>query len=354
MERLINHLIDRIALNLKGLVVFTEAASGPYLWTPLLAACAGAERVYALAADSSMHRAADVEASTAAEADALGVADRVRVVRSKEALGEADVVTNTGPLRPIDAATIDALKPTAVVPLMWESWELMPGMVDLEAARRRGVLVLGTDERSAEIDMRPWSGELALRLLAELGVEPAGASVLVLGRQEILGVPMAQRLAQAGADVVSLEAPYDGLAEHFERRGARYDALVVVEHHDSAPLVAPAGALPPDLVARVNPGLRVGVVAGAVDAEALRLHGISVFPERIAPPGVMSFQAASLGPRPVLELYAAGLKVGAVAARARLEGLDPREAALRALREAPAQDLVGLDAWVSTNRSERR
>jgi hypothetical protein len=354
MERLITHLIDRIALNLKGLVVFTEAASGPYLWTPLLAARAGAERVYALAADTGVHRAADVEASTRAEAEALGVADRVRVVRSKDALGEADIVTNTGPLRPIDAATIEALKPTAVVPLMWESWELVPGLVDMEAARRHGVLVLGTDERSEAIDMRPWSGELALRLMAELGVEPAGADVLVLGRQEILGVAMAHRLAAAGADVVNLESPYDGLADHFDRHGARYDTLVVVEHHDRAPLVAPGGALPPELIARVNPKLRVGVIAGAVDAAALRAAGIFVFPERIAPPGAMSFQAAALGPRPVLELYAAGLQVGAVATRARLDGLDPREAALRAIHEAPGQDLVGPDAWVSTNRSQRR
>jgi hypothetical protein len=352
MERLIPHLIGRIGLDLDGLVVFTEAASGPYLWTPLLAARAGAARVYALAADTGFHSAAEVTAATEAEADALGVADRVRVVRSKEALGEADIVTNTGPLRPIDAATIEALKRTAVVPLMWESWELVPGMVDLEAARRRGVLVLGTDERSEEIDMRPWSGELALRLMAELEVEPAGARVLVLGRQEILGAAMARRLAQAGAHVVNLEAPYDGLREHFSE--ASYDAVVVVEHHDRSPLLAPGGALPPEVVARANPRVRVGVVAGAVDADALRAEGILVFPERIAPPGVMSFQAAALGPRPVLELYAAGLKVGAVAARARLEGLDPREAALRALRDAPAQDLLGDDAWASTPAPERR
>ena len=43
---------------------------------------------------------------------------------------EADVVTNSGHVRPIDAETVAWMKPTAVVPLMYEAWEL--------AARRRG------------------------------------------------------------------------------------------------------------------------------------------------------------------------------------------------------------------------
>jgi hypothetical protein len=59
----------------------------------------------------------------------------------------------------------------------------------------------------------------------------------------------------------------------------------------------------------------------------------------------MSCHAAALGPRPVLELYAAGLRVGEVAARARASGLDVGAAARVALRDAPAMDFPPPLAW---------
>jgi hypothetical protein len=47
----------------------------------------------------------------------------------------------------------------------------------------------------------------------------------------------------------------------------------------------------------------------------------------------------------VLELYTAGLKVGEVLARARLDGAAPEEAACRALTSSPAMDFKGELAW---------
>jgi hypothetical protein len=73
-ERRVRRLLPRLTtgLDLAGLTVYTEAASGPYLWPPLLAALAGA-RVTALAADTRFHRAGDAAAATAAAAQRLGV-----------------------------------------------------------------------------------------------------------------------------------------------------------------------------------------------------------------------------------------------------------------------------------------
>jgi hypothetical protein len=314
----IGDVVARMRLDLSGLVVFTEAASGPYLGVPLLAAAAGARRVHAVAADNRWHRADDVIAETRAAAEALGLEGLV-LARTKEpaALGEADIVTNTGAVRPIDAATVAQLKPTAVVPLMWEAWELRPDEVDVAACRRAGVLVLGTDECTEWFDMRPYMADLGLKLLGELGVEPSGSSVLVLGRQPLIGGAIEAGLRAAGATVTWVDGggPYPS---------ERYDAVIVAEHvlRDPLPL---------------EPTAPVGVVAGNVDAEALRAAGVRVVPDVIAPPGTMSYQPAVLGPRPVLELTGAGLKVGEVAARARLAGLDVAAATAVALRDSPAQ-----------------
>jgi hypothetical protein len=344
-RRVVDQVIAALGLDLDGLVVYTEAASGPYLWTPVLAERAGAAHVYALAADSAYHRAADVETAT------LDLArGRVQVVREKrpEHLAAADVVTNSATLRPITAAEVAALKPTAALPLMWETWEFVESDLDLDACRDRGVIVLGTHEDRAPCDLGPYHGFLAVRLLFELGLEGARTSVALLG-QTALGRDIERFLRAAGCDVEAFGAPYGDLTPEL----ARHDALIVAEPADRSLLAGPGGRLEPAALAQVNPDLRIGVIMGEVDAPALRAAGLVVFPERVRGGGRMSYDISVLGPRPVLELYAAGLRVGAATTRARLRGLEVAEAAAEALRDPLAMDFTGDRAWAPPSSSTR-
>ena len=61
----------------------------------------------------------------------------------------ADIVTNSGHVRPIDARIAGWMRPDAVVPLMFEAWEIDMGRddVDLAALRDRGIRYAGTNER---------------------------------------------------------------------------------------------------------------------------------------------------------------------------------------------------------------
>jgi hypothetical protein len=349
LERLVPRTIDSLGLDLSGLAVLTEAASGPYLATPVLAAAAGARHVYAVVADTSHHRAADAQRETLSLAAALGVS--VEVLRAKEphALADADIVTNTGALRPIDAATVAALKPTAVVALMWETWEFLPDQLDLDACRARGVLVLGTNEHEPPCDLRPVAGLTAVKLLLDLGLECWRTRVLLLGRQSTLGGPIEEALRRLGCEVTTFSRdgeggrPYPELAEHVS--GSEYDAVIVADHLEEGLLIGPGGALEPATLAARSPAVRVGVISGRTDAEALRAEGLLVIPEAMAPARRHAYSPAELGPLPVLTLYAAGLRVGEVAARARLEGRGVGEAARIALQHSPAMDFPGALAW---------
>jgi hypothetical protein len=139
--------------------------------------------------------------------------------------------------------------------------------------------------------------------------------------------------------------PYEGLESHLERFAPDYDALLVAEHEHPIRLLAPDGLVAPAALAGWNPDLRVGVIAGNVDADALRASGLAHLPDRIRPFGYESYETHRLGAEPVLELYAAGLKVGEAMARARLRGLSPRDAAREALDTSPAMDFAGEIAW---------
>ena len=342
-ERLVRECVRTFELDLGGLTVLTEAATGAYLYTPLIAAAAGAERVLAFAADSPYGSRDDVAAATRAAAASMSLGDRVEVVFEKtpEIVGAADVVTNTGFVRPIDRTLVGWMKPTAVVPLMWETWEAREGEVDLDACRERGILVLGTDESRPPAAMYPYSAALALRLLFELGLEAYKTRVLLLGSDPSLAGSIAERLPALGADVRWFSTagaggtPYEQLRED---DAADVDAIVVAEHSNPALLVG--GLLDPKRLAERNPSLAVGVVSGGVDEDALRASGLRFHPERLRPFGYMSYGTDAIGPRPVLELYAAGLSVAQAMARARLAGLSPEDAAEQALASSPAMDFA--------------
>ena len=334
VDALIPRVIQATRLDLSGLAVFTEAASGPYLWPPLLAARAGARRVYALARDSRHHHADDVQAAT----ERLG--EGIEVVRDKTRIGDADIVTNSASLRPITADDIARMKPTAALPLMWETWEFRDDDLDLEACREHGILVLGTVEDRPPCDMVQYLRPLAVRLLFELGLEVHGTSVVLLGGQSMPGRALERYLRELGCVVEAFSAPGDGGRPYEELethlRSHHHDAVIVAEHVLDDLLLGDGGHASTEALLAAN--VRIGVIAGGVDADGLREAGLLVAPAEVRGPGYMSLDPSALGPRPVLELYAAGLAVGAAATRARLDGLDVAEAAARAIATSPAMD----------------
>lgn len=348
---LLSELIARFRLDLHGLTVYTEAASGSYRWNAVLAALAGA-RVFAQTRDSRFASANEVKRVTLEEARRHGVGDRIEVLleRSVPALAASDIVTNSGFVRPFDAGLIEALKPTAVIPLMWETWEFRSEDFDLERCRERGILVLGTDEGREPLDMSPFIALSGLKLLLETGFD--GGRVLVVGGAGLPAEPIVKTLRLLGIETTwaspdgSGDLDYDALPLYFETHGNCYDVALLAEHRDSRLLLGPGGLLDYVVIRRVRPDLRVGIMCGSVDITGLPGSGVLSYPSQLMPFGFMSYQPYMLGPRPVLSLFAAGLCVGQAMARARLEGLSVGEAAARALASSPAMDFPGEGAWV--------
>lgn len=352
---IVDRLIDELELDLSGLAVFTEAASGPYLWTPLIAARAGARAVYAYAQSSHYASADDVEKQTRIASQMFGKEHVIRILRTKDhsAIADSDIVTNSGFVRPIDEAMISRMKATSVIPLMWESWEFRSEDLDLDACKRKGILVLGTNEHSSPCDMTGYSGMAALKLLFDLNIEVYRSSVIVLGGQFTLAEAMVKQLNAAGCKVAWFSGvtgkgePYEQLAEFWMKNGAKCDAIIVAEHADHRTLIGRSGFVSFEQLLKINPHLRIGIVSGNVSSGELRDSGLRFLPERLRPAGYQTYSVSELGPRPVLDLYAAGLKVGQSAVRARLRGATVEQAAQEAIRIGPAMDLEGTRSWLS-------
>lgn len=329
-RKLAAEAIANFKLDLSGLTVLTEAASNNYMLTPLIAAKAKAKRVYVVSKDTKYGKAVEVFEHIVHEAARWGVKDSISLIaRDAAHVKEADIVTNLGFVRPIDKQFISRMKETAVVPLMWETWEFRPEDLDLEECRRRGIPVLGTNEGHPLLRTFDYVGMLAVKLLLEAGVEVFRSHVLIIGAGRF-GDAAAKALLSAGAEVRNAKDNEDL---------SWPDALLVVEHESRDQVVGDRASVDIAKLKAVNPTCSLVHIAGNVDVPALKAAGIEFYPADIAPAGFMSRTTDYLGPRPLIDLHAAGLKIGELMARARMKGLKGRDCELSVLRETDiAQD----------------
>jgi hypothetical protein len=318
LVRLMSAAIDRCRLDLAGRNVLTEAASGAYVATPVLAAMAGAD-VCALAAGTPYASSDEIRKVTIEVAALAGVTGRLEFAASKEArhIRAADIVTNSGQVRPIDAEMVAHMKPGAIIPLMYESWEFRASDVDLEACRSRGIIVAGTNEQHPDVDGFAYLGQLAVKQLHDAGIAIRGSRIVVLCDNSF-GSNIVHDLRKLEAEVIGARrltaevlAPY-------------CDAVLLALQPRNDPVLTIVEA---ELIRESAPGAVVVQYWGDTDRSALATAGVPVWPEEEPRAGHMGVLFSAIGPEAVIRLQAGGLKVGEVLARG-VAGASRQELAL--------------------------
>ena len=309
MVRLIREAVERCHLDLSGAVVLTEAATGAYVVTPVLAALGGATRVYAICRDSRYGTAEYVQELTRGLATIAGCADRIEFLTRKtpEAVSQADIVTNSGHVRPLDAATIGLMKPDAVIGLMYEAWEFRPEDLDLEACRARGIAVAAVNERHPHVDVFSYLGIMAVKLLLDAGIAVYGSRLLVLCDNPFRSYIEAG-LRGAGAEVTMAER----LPSSDENAREDYDAVVVALKPGPEVVLGREAA---QTIASRWPGAVVAQYWGDLDRAAFVESGISLHPEQAPGAGHMGILPSGPGPEAIVRLQSGGLKAAEVAWR---------------------------------------
>lgn len=310
--QLMKKAIDKFDLDLHGKVVFTEAASDCFLWTPIIAALSGADHVFAVTAPSRYASVAEVVENTTLHAEKLGVLDRIELCTSKDLahIAQADIITNLGFVRPIDASFIHHLKKDAVISLMWEPWEFRPEDIDLGACMKRKIALLGTNEHDERLQTFRYVAMTVVKLLLENQIEIFDTDILILGGSHFLPETQAM-LESLGARV----------ACHLEDCDEAPDCIICLEHKKNDCLIGLGGRI--DLQS-IDSSPLVIHVCGQVEVSHVKELGSLMVPEQPAACGSMSFTTGYAGPKPVIDLHTAGLKVGQA-------WLDKDSAALRAL-----------------------
>ncbi len=309
LARLVHDAVAALSLDLSGLTILTEAATGPFAVTAALAACAGAREVFCVARDSRYGSAEDAFAATRQLAAAAGITRNLAFFAEKDPafVAQADVITNSRHLRPLDQEMIDWMHDLAVISLMYEGWEHRREDVDRAACQARGLPLVGTNERDPRIGVFDYLGPAAVHLLTDAGFEVLGSRLLLVCDNPFR--PYLERyLKLAGATVASVSDVTGDLPE------GPVDALLLA--------VKPTGANVIDGVAArrlgaAYPGCCVVQFWGDIDRGALAGESLFAWPHLSPGPGRMGILLSDLGPTPAVMLQAGGLKVGEILARTR-------------------------------------
>ena len=317
------------------MIVLTEAASKNYVHTPVIAALADADKVYAVTRDSIYGKASEIADFTYTLAEFCGVREKIEVVTEKtqEIVKEADIITNLGFVRPINSEMVAWMKDTAVVPLMCEAWEFRPGDVDLSACRQRGIPVIATNEDAPGLEVFKFSGPLCVKMLFDAQIEVYQCRIVVVSGDKF-GNVISQSLKALGADVFLTSE----LRSDTSRNGLiGADAIVIADYTNTDTFIGSDGQISVDELRCICPEAVVIQFAGQVNISELVEHHIEFYPRKEVGSYRMGMTLAELGPKPIIALHCAGLRVGEVAARRRLQGLNLKQVEGLALKEAPAQ-----------------
>jgi hypothetical protein len=317
LARLVTRAVESTALDLSGLHVLTEAATGAYAVTPVIAAVGGAKSVSAVTRATRHGSVEDVVVSTMDLARLLGVASRITIhdgALSPELVGAADIITNSGHVRPIDARVAGWMNPRAVVPLMFEAWEIDLGRddVDLGALTSRGIRFAGTNERHPNVDVFSYLGPMAVKLITDAAVSVYGARILV-----ICDNPFAEYLhnglRRAGASVVE-RTDFD-----VEDLGDELDVVLVALKPRGRPVLTEGDVT---AIAERAPGALLAQFWGDVPRAWCDARSVPCVPATEPGPGHMGVLPSAVGPEPIVRLQAGGLKVAQLLRRDRTRWTD--------------------------------
>lgn len=306
VRELIKKAIKKYNLDLNGLTVFTETASNYYVVTPIIAAMAGA-KVYAITNDSKYGNKELIKWFTWNFAEFCGVRDKIEIVyeKSKSIVNRANIITNLGFVRPIDRGLIDMMNDKAVIPYMCESWEFREGDIDMDYCRVKNIPVMGTDEG----DIFDFCGPLCAKMLFDNDIEIYDNKIAVLSNDRF-GEVVVKYICRIGGHVYPIENLTDDNNKEILKD---CDALVIADHD----------------INKINDILSNSDLPNTVNCVLFVANH------------KMYKTFADLGPKPVIDLHCAGLKVGEMMARARLKGLTVEQVELNALRSSSAQILRG-------------
>lgn len=304
----VDEAIDLLRLDLSGLIIVTEAGSGPFLFTPVIAAKANAKKIFVCSNDSAYGKAEDICNKCKEILQMLKLKSEVRFIinqRPFEEVKEADIITNSANIRPLDQQLLSNAKSSCVIPLMYEKWELRPADIDVDFCRQRNIKVAGTWENYPALKIFDYCEQLIVKIALEAGYEIARNKILVWSNDHYGELAVKGFNANGAASVKKV---FSAAALYTNAPGA--DFIFFCDYLDKRKLFGTNAEIDLDVLKKSNPSLGIVHLSGDIDNEVVKSNKFQIYPDKKGFPVRMTFTLSHVGKRPAIYLNAAGLKAG--------------------------------------------
>ena len=303
----INHYIDKLDLNLEGYNVLTEVGSGLYNYTPIIPMLAGANRVMAWTRDSVYGKADDIIAECRLKLNKMGYDDSIEFFNgtlNKYHLKQADIITNSGFLRPLNEEKLKHVKQTVAIPLMYESWELRKEDINIDYCQTNNIKVAGTNENHDIINVFNHIGPLAVKMAFEAGYEVYGNNIIIwsddnfgnviteaFAKMNPKNLLMTTNISEVKKQIVDTDFIF--VSDYDEKRSYTNNNFFGLKE-----------------LSLLNSDFGLVHLYGDLDYKEIKRMGISLSPSKNGHAQKMSFTLNHLGINPFIALITAGFKVG--------------------------------------------
>jgi hypothetical protein len=316
--------VEALQLNLKDKTVLTEAATDAYIVTPILAAIAGA-KVFAFTRNTRYGKPEDVFAATKKLAGTfhkfpldIQYADQL----TPDIIAQADIITNSGHLRPLNKNMLVHAGDSLVIPLMYEAWEWRSADMDIEYIRQRGFKIGATNERHPEVDVFNYLGDMALKQIFDAGICPYGNKFVLLCNNDF-GPFIAKVLSRVCNGVAIIDK--DENRDRYQKNqvdwiGGFPDFKIPDSYRNAEAVIFTAYPFDQEWIGEntpINPEQLQSQLsdpyiiryAGDLNETALNNKGVRYFPNHVQS-GHMGILPSAVGYDPIIRLQSGGLKVG--------------------------------------------
>jgi hypothetical protein len=300
--------IEKIGLNLSGFNVLTEVGSNGYTYLPLIASLAGAKNVFAWCKDTSYGIASDMVLEAMKAEDVWGISDTIIYRlndRRFEDIVNADLITNSGMIRPLDSKFIKNVRSSTVISLMFESWELRMDDIDLAECENNNVTVTGVSEKNSIMNIFEYTGVLAVKLLLSSNIEIYNSNILVWSNDEF-GQVAYNWLKKLNPKSIIISNDINRFYDILEQ----IDVIYICDYHEERNYFGEAGFMDIKKVVKLNSKLVICHLYGNISLQECNINGLEIYPQKSGKAKTMSESLAHVGLEPILQLMIAGLKAG--------------------------------------------
>src|SRR3989304_3350389 len=346
-KKIIQTSINKVNLDLSDLTILTEAATGHWIYTPFIAAFANASSIICVTRDSKYGKSKEIVKNFMNISQYFGFQNKIRVYDnlSSELIQQADIVTNSGLVRPIDKKFINSMKKSAVTSLMWEPWEFRESDIDIKTCWKNDISILGVNETNELMNCMDCAGDLILQILKINNLSIKNKNVIFVAENKSAFYIIKSLLSAGVASLVCVSEIFD---KQLREKGIKVissrlsdssvepflkecDFIII----DSIPIknkIIGGDGLKISKLKEISPKLKIIVYFGSVDYLELKKSGFECYPEQNPGDQHMGWTADLLGSKIIIESNTLGLKVGEILSRLRLKGLSSRATELEAVK----------------------